>query len=65
MLAHCTEKFRSIHFVSFSSETIAKQQEAMRLRFHQFYAIKGTQNFHKVDESAFIQFIQHGLKWKE
>jgi len=31
MLAHCIEKFQSIHFVSFSSETIAKQQDAMQL----------------------------------
>jgi len=45
MLAHCTDNF-SVCFVSFSSETIAKQQEAMQLRFHQSYAIKGAQNFH-------------------
>jgi len=28
MLAHCTQKFRSIHFLSFLSATITKQQEA-------------------------------------
>jgi len=45
MLAHCTEKFASIQFLSFLSETIAKQQEAMQLSFDQSYAIKGIQNF--------------------
>jgi len=46
MLVHCTENFQSIHFISFSNETFAKQQEAMQLEFHQSYTIKGTQNFH-------------------
>jgi len=46
MLAQCTGKFQSIHFLSFSSETITKQQEA-KLQFHQSYGgIKRTQKFH-------------------
>jgi len=46
MLVHCTENFQSIHFISFSNETFAKQQEAMQLEFRQSYTIKSTQNFH-------------------
>jgi len=32
--------------LAFQVKLLAKQQEAMQLRFHQSYAIKGTQNFH-------------------
>ena len=59
MWAHCTEKILSIHFLSFSSETIAKQQETMPLRFHQSYAVKGT--VHK-SFIFYIQFIKHKSK---
>jgi len=45
MLAHCTEKIRSI-LLAFQVKLFAKQQEAMQLWFHQSYAIKGTQNFY-------------------
>ena len=46
MLEHCTEKFQCIHFVSISSETIAKQQKVMRTQFDQTSTIKGTQSFY-------------------
>jgi len=57
MLAHCTEKFQSIHFVSFSSETIAKQQEAMQLDFIDLILSR----VHKTSTTFILEFIQHKL----
>jgi len=60
MLAHCSEKYQSIHNVSFSSETIPKPWEAMQVRFHQSYAILS-----RVHKTSSTTFIQNKLKWKE